>query len=114
MHRRRSRVIAAAKECEFQSALPSDRLDRGKRLSQFFQNRPLLDVKFNVSEAFRLFAGVAQTGLRNFRRIQAKLLDRFPHGNPPGILYVQQFLVEQSHQRPAADERYTEANSLLF
>ena len=51
MHRRCAGMIGAAKKCKLQSALPGNGFDRGERLIQTFQDRSLLDMKFQVAQS---------------------------------------------------------------
>ena len=55
-----------------------------------FQHRSLLDVKFNVAENIARRAGVP-----SLVGIQAKFLDRSPHGNAARIPRIEQVLVER-------------------
>jgi hypothetical protein len=57
---------------------------------------------------------VVQPGLRNLSRIQPEVLNRSPHRNSLCVCPCQQFFVETSHQRSAADKRRAKPYSLFL
>src|SRR4029077_13241385 len=109
MHRRRTRVVCPANECQLQAALAGDGVDNPQRSSQFLQDRTLLDMELDVGKNIAF-----QDSLWNFASIQPKVLDRLAHGDSLRIAAVQEFLVEAADKRATTDERCTKANSLLL
>src|SRR5262249_58238804 len=80
------------------------------RQSLLEQNRPLLDVDFEISN--QLLAAARERG--DLRRIEARIPHDRRQGMTAGIAPLQQFAVETSRYRAAAEKARREAHALLF
>src|SRR6266403_3268262 len=111
IHRRRSSVIGVPHESELHPALAGYRFDDSKRSADVVEHRPLLNVEFHIAEDIVL---VSHCSLRNFCRIQTKVLNRLAYRDSLRILAAEQIFIQTTHEGAAPDKRRAEANALLF
>jgi hypothetical protein len=109
MHWRGACVIGAAQKFELHASLSRDGIHGSKRATKRVEDRPLLDVKFEIGEGL-----VTQHGTRNLCWIQSKVSDGGANGNSMRILAVEKLLIEPADQGAAADEGYAETDAFLF
>ncbi len=99
MHGSRTRVIGAAQKHELHAGLSSNGIDRSEGPADGFEDRSLLDVKFQITEC-----ALVQGGTRNVGGIQAKLFDGRADSNSVRVTAIQKFLIEGANQSATADE----------
>src|SRR5271155_1156033 len=109
MHRGCTGMVGTANKYKLHARLRRDGFHYAERPANRFENRSLLDVKFQVRKRV-----VAQYRSWNFRRVQSKVFDGGANGDSVHVLALQKFFVEPADERAAADERSAEAHSFLF
>jgi len=109
MHGRGARMIGAAQKFELHPCLSHDGFHCTKRPSERFEDRSLLDVKFQVGKRV-----VAERCARNILGIQSEVFDGGANGNSIRVLAIQEIFVEPADKRAAADKWCAEADSFLF
>ena len=110
MHRRGAGMIGAADKREFDAALAGDGFDDAERQPELFENRALLDVKFQDSRTYRpsqRACGISAGFNPNFRWPRER---KFPRAS----LRSSSSFIEPANERAAADERHAEANAFFF
>jgi hypothetical protein len=109
MHRRCARMIRAASKHKFHARLRGNGIYGSERPAEGFEDRALLDMKFQVGERV-----VAQDGAWKIRGIQSEVFDGRANGDSIGVLPIQEFFIECAGERAAADEWRTKADAFFF
>ena len=101
-------MTGSASKRDVRAGAPADAIDDGYRTISRLEQRPLLDVEFQVTKWIRV-----RSRIRHARRIKLEIPDRLRHGHFVCVLHGEKGCVQLSYQSAAADERHAESDAFL-